>query len=336
MTLERADDNFVVRIGLGTPKSDFLLLFDTGSDVTWVPCQGSNAQNSNFDPSSSSTFSRARCDIPPCGYNITYADGSYSVGYFANDTLTISPTEVYQNFIFGCAQNIGGYFGGAIGVLGMGPGDYSLLPQTEDNYLNVFCYCLPATESSTGYLVFGVQAFETCQPDTNKMIEIIGSPNQNQYFVNLIGITIGQRRLGISSNVSSSLKTIVDSGTTITRLPAMFYSELKFAFRELMSGYPLVSPSGILDTCYDLEGYNNWTPPTMVLHFADSIDVDLDQSAVTKREINSHKVCLAFAESRNADDLIIIGNQQQLELPIFYALSTGPQKLAFGTGGCTN
>ncbi|KAF3781125.1 ASPARTIC PROTEASE IN GUARD CELL 1 protein [Nymphaea thermarum] len=30
---------FIVKIGLGTPKEDFLVLFDTGSDVTWLQCE---------------------------------------------------------------------------------------------------------------------------------------------------------------------------------------------------------------------------------------------------------------------------------------------------------
>ncbi|CAA7040899.1 unnamed protein product [Microthlaspi erraticum] len=32
-------DNYIVRIGIGTPKQDLSLIFDTGSDLTWIQCR---------------------------------------------------------------------------------------------------------------------------------------------------------------------------------------------------------------------------------------------------------------------------------------------------------
>ena len=31
--------NYIVSVGLGTPKRDFLVVFDTGSDTTWAQCE---------------------------------------------------------------------------------------------------------------------------------------------------------------------------------------------------------------------------------------------------------------------------------------------------------
>ena len=46
--------NYVVVVGLGTPKRDLSLVFDTGSDLTWTqcePCAGScyKQQDAIFD-----------------------------------------------------------------------------------------------------------------------------------------------------------------------------------------------------------------------------------------------------------------------------------------------
>ncbi|KAJ9167622.1 hypothetical protein P3X46_019239 [Hevea brasiliensis] len=334
----RGDGNFLVTVGVGTPKRDFTLLFDTGSDATWIQCEpcsaGCNHQIPIFYPSSSSSFSNAICNIT-CDYSMNYHDGTYSSGYYVVDTLTIQ-SDLHPNFIFGCAQKIHGDFGGAVGLLGVGPGNLSLVAQTDTGYFRVFCYCLPASENSAGYLSFGVQAFENCQPDENKLIPISLGLNQNaySYFVTLTGITIGQQRLDISGNVSSPLKAIIDSGTSISRLPFSLYSALRQAFRRLMSQYPTASPSQNFDTCYNLEGQNNWTPPKMVLHF-EGVDLDLDPSAVTFREKdNNAQVCLAFMANENDSDLTIIGNQQHREMNVFFDISN--QKLAFTSGGCSN
>ncbi|KAJ8763793.1 hypothetical protein K2173_003575 [Erythroxylum novogranatense] len=332
------DGNYVVKLGFGTPTRDFNLLFDTGSDITWIKCQpcfeGCNSGDSIFDPSSSSTYSNATCDSPTCSYRIPYNDDSYAVGDYSKDTLTMTTEDVYSGFVFGCSHNIGGDFGGADGVLGIGQGNYSLMAQTDKNLFRVFCYCLPSTESSTGYLAFGVQAFETCQPDTSQMIPLIFNQNDQDisFFVNLTGITIGDQRLEISSYIQSSVKTKIDSGTVITRLPQPLYLALQSEFARLMSPYPPAPPSQFLNTCYNLERHISWTPPEVVLHFEDYIDVNLDQSAIAIREDEFH-VCLAFAANNGTSELIIIGNQQQRALNVFYDAKT--RKLAFGPG-CTN
>ncbi|GMQ02759.1 hypothetical protein CsSME_00048845 [Camellia sinensis var. sinensis] len=63
--------NYIVRIGLGTPKKDFTLVFDTGSDFTWTqcqPCLGSCYQQQEpiYDPSLSSTYINITCSSQQC------------------------------------------------------------------------------------------------------------------------------------------------------------------------------------------------------------------------------------------------------------------------------
>ncbi|CAI0376577.1 unnamed protein product [Linum tenue] len=333
--------SYVVTVGFGTPKVDFPLLFDTGSDVSWVYChscsQGCSPGSPTFNPSLSSTSSSVPCKA--CDYTVEYHDRSQSIGVYARDTISLADTESQEGFIFGCAEKVSGDFGRTAGVLGLGQGQFSLLAQTDPNLFSIFCYCLPPTDSGTGVLWFGVQAMESCRPGASKMISLVVDPNNNgltNYFVKFTGITIGSQRLDFNSLVSSPMSTIIDSGTVVTRLPPAVYSALRAAFRGMMSGYPAAEPTNLLDTCYNLEGREqDWTPPTMVMHFEDSVDVGLDPSAVTLREgdgESASRVCLAFAGNGDENELTIIGTQQHRGLRVYYDING--QKLAFAAGGC--
>ncbi|XP_031276340.1 aspartyl protease family protein At5g10770-like [Pistacia vera] len=203
--------NFVVMVGFGTPKQDYPFIFDTGSDVTWMQCKlcSVNCQQtaSIYNPAESSTFSNATCSSSPsCNYSINYEDGSYTEGYYIRDTLTVVPNEVFPNFVFGCGQNIShNKFGRAAVLLGLGQkGSNTLLSQKNSKFRKTFCYCLPAADSSRGYLWFGPQSLEACQ--TSKFTPLVTGPRDSTfYFVNLIGITFGELRLNVSSYFQSSL-----------------------------------------------------------------------------------------------------------------------------------
>ncbi|GJR85743.1 aspartyl protease family protein-like protein [Tanacetum coccineum] len=170
--------NYIVTVGLGTPKKDMSLIFDTGSDLTWTqcqPCVGScyRQQEPIFAPSASTTYKnisctstecsgltsatghRPRCSSSTCVYAIQYGDRSFSVGFYATDKLTLTSKDVIGNFYFGCGQDNEGLFRGAAGLMGLGRDKLSLVSQAAKKYGKVFSYCLPSTASSTGYLTFG-------------------------------------------------------------------------------------------------------------------------------------------------------------------------------------
>lgn len=63
--------NYIVTVGLGMPKKDLSLIFDTGSDLTWTQCQPCarscyNQRETIFDPSKSSTYSNISCTSAEC------------------------------------------------------------------------------------------------------------------------------------------------------------------------------------------------------------------------------------------------------------------------------
>ncbi|CAM9003306.1 unnamed protein product [Rhodiola kirilowii] len=328
--------NFVVSVGFGTPIQEFTMIFDTGSKLTWIqcaPCSNTSCypqQDPLYDPSASVTYSNATCEhSPSCEYYIDYSDKSSSSGHLVRDTLTLTtPSDTYSNFVFGCGEANQGNFGTAAGVLGFGSDSdpLSFLSQTAGNSGLIFCYCLPAADGSNGHLSFGSEALSTCSSDIyTSLIQYRNSPSF--YYITLNGITLGGQQLEISP-----FRTIIDSGTVITRLPPSIYSALRSTFMQQMSQYPIAPPlPPLMDTCYNLTAYANFTAPEIVLQLEKSREVRLDPSAVVWIE-SSSQVCLAFAGNKQETDQAIIGNHQQRTLNILYDIRA--MELAFGSQGC--
>ncbi|XP_043725769.1 aspartyl protease family protein At5g10770-like [Telopea speciosissima] len=345
--------NYVVNIGIGTPKQEFTVIFDTGSDLTWIQCQPCVVQcysqkDTIFNPSSSSTYSNISCGSNACKqlqsatgnsrscstaciYQIAYGDGSYSVGYFARDKLTLSSSDVFPKFRFGCGENNNGLFGTADGLLGLGRNKVSTVSQTATTYGKNFSYCLPSSTSSTGFLAFGSQAGSASSIASYTPL-ITNSTYPSFYFLNMTGISVGGKDLAISPSVFTTSGTIIDSGTVITRLAPAAYSPLKSAFSEGMTQYPTAPAYSILDTCYNLTGYSTVTVPNIVLHFGGGTDLNVDISGILV-QASSYQYCLAFAGNSADTDLGILGNMQQHTFEVFYNVVGG--KLGFGAGACS-
>ena len=63
--------NYFVTVGLGTPKNELSLVFDTGSDLTWTQCRPCakfcyNQTEPIFDPSKSTSYVNVLCNSPEC------------------------------------------------------------------------------------------------------------------------------------------------------------------------------------------------------------------------------------------------------------------------------
>uniref|UniRef100_A0A2N9F2R8 Peptidase A1 domain-containing protein n=1 Tax=Fagus sylvatica TaxID=28930 RepID=A0A2N9F2R8_FAGSY len=318
--------SYIVTVGFGTPKRDLRLVFDTGSDLTWTQCKPCavcyNQLDPIFDPHKSTSYTNIPCPTPLCSqltsatgsprqcsssskckYLVAYGDGSYTLGYFSKERLTItSSSDVVDNFIFGCGQDNEGLFNGIAGLLGIGRGQVSIVQQAAQKYGRFFSYCVPSTSSSTGYLTFGKGNGVSKTLKFTPLLVLSQGPSF--YGLNLIGISVGGRRLLIPTSIFSTAGTIIDSGTVITRLPPMAYNALRTAFRELMHNYPMTSPvSSLLDTCYDLS------------------------------KSNQFQACLAFAGNGNPRDIAILGNVQPRGLEVAYDVVGG--RIGFRSGGCS-
>ncbi|KAG5563113.1 hypothetical protein RHGRI_005757 [Rhododendron griersonianum] len=340
--------NYIVTLGLGTPKKDLTLIFDTGSDVTWIQCQPCiscyQQQEPIFNPSGSQTYKNLSCTTPQCSqldisdctiatktchYSVLYGDGSFTIGHYANETLTLTPSDVFPGFAFGCGLNNTGLFTGAAGLLGLGRGPPSLVTQTASKYGSYFSYCLPTLSSSSGTLVFGKDG-GTTNSASIKYTPLL-SNGRSYYFIEVTGIKVAGELLPISQSVFSSSGTIIDSGTVITRLQPTAYDALRTRFRQLMMNYTMTQGVSLFDTCYDFNGRDTVEVPTISFLFAGDIEVPIALEGILYN-VGPSRSCLAFAGNRDASYAGIFGNVQQQTLDVVYDVAGG--KLGFGIGGC--
>ncbi|XVF89437.1 hypothetical protein PTKIN_Ptkin19aG0130100 [Pterospermum kingtungense] len=283
--------NYIVTVGLGTPKKDLSLIFDTGSDLTWTQCQPCvkscyKQQDPIFVPSQSSTYSNISCNSTVCNslasatgikpgcssstclYAILYGDNSFSIGFFAKETLTLTSKDVFPNFFFGCGQDNEGLFRCSAGLLGLGRDKLSLPSQTASKYNEVFSYCLPSSRNTAGFLSFGDVGLSKSVKFTTISAKSQGT---SFYGVDITGISVGGKKLPISASVFTTAGAVIDSGTVITRLPAAAYAALKSAFGQGMSKYPPAKAFSNLDTCYDFRNYTTVSVPTISFFFSGDV-----------------------------------------------------------------
>jgi len=331
---------YVVTIGIGSPERDLTVVLDTGSDLTWVQCQPCESCYSQkeplFQPRESITYEEIECADQECFmmsggtttcvgtaciYRVDYGDDSFSSGYLARESITLSPNstsfDTLTGVLFGCGALWNGGFGASrvAGILGLGQGASSVVSQTSALYNGVFSYCLPPRGSSTGYLAFGTAPL---QPNI-RFTPLVSNPTANPsfYSVELTGIAVAGRSLPIAPSAFAA-GTIVDSGTVVTRLPPDAYAALRAEFRRQMRGrYPVASPTGrVLDTCYDVTGHDEVVVPSVALLFGGGARLDVDASGILA----------------DPGSLSIIGNMQQRAHTMVFDVDGG--RVGFGANGC--
>eukprot|EP01018_Ginkgo_biloba_P006231 Gb_36924 [translate_table: standard] len=352
--------NYIVTAGFGTPAKKFLLTIDTGSDVTWMQCQPCSDQDACysqvdpiFNPKQSSSYKRLGClssqclaltgatgSLFPCStsgcvYEVRYGDGSTSEGDFSQETLTLA-SDSFPNFAFGCGHTNTGLFKASAGLLGLGRNQLSFPSQSASKYGGQFSYCLPDFSSAqgSGSLSLGQGSI----PSSASFTPLLSNPAASSfYFLGLTDISVGGERLflspGLFQPTSGGGGTIIDSGTVITRLTQTAYDALKAAFRKKTAHLPSADRFSILDTCYNLAGYNRVQIPTITFHFQGNANVDVNGIGilVSVSDDGSH-VCLAFASA--SDDLSIIGNFQQQRFRIAY--DTRTKRIGFAPQSCSH
>ena len=158
------------------------------------------------------------------------------------------------------------------------------------------------------------------------------SLGQSFYGLNLIGISMGGLRLSIPTSVFSTVGTIIDSGTVITRLPPTAYNALRTTFRKMMRNYRMTSSSMLLfNTCYDLSKSQSVSIPHISFFFFNGdVSVDLEKVGVLVM-LSQTKACLAYAGNSNPSEIAVFGNEQQKGLEVVYDVVGG--RIGFRPGG---
>ncbi|XP_027107225.1 aspartyl protease AED3 [Coffea arabica] len=314
---------YIVRVKVGTPAQTLLVAMDTSNDAGWVPCNGCVGCGSTvFESTKSTTFKNvgcgsAQCQQVPgpsclgsiCSFNLTYG-GSTIAANLSQDTIRLAADPV-PNYTFGCIQKATGSSVPPQGLLGLGRGPLSLLSQTQNLYQSTFSYCLPSFRSLnfSGSLRLGPNS----QPKNIKYTQLLRNPRRSSlYYVNLIGIKVGRRVVGIPAealafNPTTGAGTVIDSGTVFTRLVQPAYIAVRDEFRRRM-GNAVVSSLGGFDTCYTVPV----TVPTLTFMFS-GMNVTLPQDNFLIHSTAGSITCLAMAEApTNVNSVLnVIANLQQ-------------------------
>ncbi|GER54121.1 eukaryotic aspartyl protease family protein [Striga asiatica] len=342
--------NYIVTITLGGRSSTVIL--DTGSDLTWLQCHPCRLCHSQpeplYDPSNSPTYEPVPCSSqscnsllsatgssgicpknggPTCNYAVTYGDGSYTRGDLAKDDLVLG-SDKFPGFVFGCGRENKGLFGSASGLIGLGRSELSLVSQTYGEFGGIFSYCLPDSLNS-GSLILGngTPFYKNTTP-----ISYAGLVQNNPrfgsfYALNLTGIRIGGVWIGLGDEV------IVDSGTVVTRVKPSIYAGVRDEFVRQFSGYPRAPGFSILDTCFDLSGFEEVSVPSLEMWFEGGGWMGVDVSGMFYFvKGDRSQVCLAIASLAYESEVGIIGNYQQRNLRVLY--DTKEMRLGFAKETC--
>ncbi|KAH6787825.1 hypothetical protein C2S52_007377 [Perilla frutescens var. hirtella] len=349
--------NYYTKIGLGTPPTYYPVVVDTGSSLSWIqcaPCLGYCHPQVGplFNPSASDTYQILSCDTNECTslkdatlnspmctssdkcvYTATYGDQSFSQGYLSKDSLTFGAASL-PSFVFGCGENNDGLFGKSAGLFGLAKNSLSMLSQLSTKYGKAFSYCLPTSSplgktGGGGYLSIG-----TGSSSAYKFTPMLSdSSDSTLYFLKLSAISVSGKPLGVAAS-GYSVPTIIDSGTTISRLSSPVYTALREELVKVISSkYKLTEGFSILDACFvgSADEIAGVVPPVALI-FQGGAELKLEPQNVII-EVEKGTTCLSFAGNSNLRDSIsIIGNQQQQTFDIVYDI-TG-SRIGFAAGGC--
>ncbi|KAL2546381.1 Eukaryotic aspartyl protease family protein [Forsythia ovata] len=337
---------YFCRVGIGHPPSQAYMVLDTGSDVNWVqcaPCADCYQQaDPIFDPLSSSSFSQLTCgtqqcrslDVSECHnnnclYEVSYGDGSYTVGDFVTETITFGGSASVNNVAIGCGHNNEGLFVGAAGLIGLGGGSLSFPSQIN---ASSFSYCLVDRDSDSASTL----EFDSAIPPYAVTAPLVRNPKLETYrYVELTGISVAGDLLPIPPstfqlNDNGDGGIIVDSGTAVTRLQTDAYNSLRDAFVKGTKNLPTTNGVALFDTCYDLRSMKSVEVPTVSFHFSNAKELALPAKNYLIPVDSSGTFCLAFAPTSSS--LGIIGNVQQQGTRVSFDLANS--LIGFSSNKC--
>ncbi|KAI9086911.1 hypothetical protein K1719_031072 [Acacia pycnantha] len=343
--------DYLMKISVGTnPTVERLATADTGSDLIWFqcsPCTQCNRQNAPFfDPQSSSTYEALQCNsdycnalfkyifpdqYPPCGessnecvYYYSYADNSSTTGELATETISFGTSDdgnsqgvSFPNTVFGCGYNNNATFGVYdTGLVGLGQGNLSLVSQIG---YRKFSYCLPPFSSqkqTTTKLRFGGEATISGNGLVSTPL-ISSSRSQTYYYLNLEGITIGQKKVSLPTNRSDG-NIIIDSGTTLTTLPSSSYDQVEALVKQAIGADQFIVQIENYNLCYSNANSVQQNVPYFEVHFTGA-DLSLKpQNLFRFLPVNGVDVmCFAMFPTEGQP---IYGNVAQIDFEVGYDL----------------
>lgn len=279
----RHNVSLTVSLTVGTPPQNVSMVLDTGSELSWLPCNKTGNHPTIFDPTRSSSYSPIPCSssictnrtrdfsIPTscdsdnlCHAVLSYADASSSEGNLASDVFQTGSSGI-SGLVFGCMDSVSNSNSDqdsvSAGLMGMNRGSLSFISQMG---FQKFSYCISGTDLS-GLLLLGDANFTRLLPLNYTPLIQISTPlpyfDRVAYTVQLQGIKVSDKLLPLPKSVlvpdhTGAGQTMIDSGTQFTFLLGPVYTALKSEFLNQTSGVLRVLEDenfvfqGAMDLCY--------------------------------------------------------------------------------------
>ena len=336
-----------MKIFIGNPPLESLVIVDTASDLTWVQCQPCvqcyPQDPPIFDPKNSPTnklqncyshacqllFIRACGDSHECKFDEKYGDSSESAGELVSDTISFGTNSIaYPDFLFGCGHyNVGMFKRAASGLAGLGRGLVSLVSQLGNQIGHKFSYCLNSPYSrgpTTSKLKFGSESTISSEGLVTVPLAI-GQNLNTAYYLTLEGVSIGSSKM----QPDDESYIIVDAATILTMLESSFYDKVLSAVLTYVARPSVLDPPKPYNLCYD-EGSGEFPFPDITFHFGGAnIGLKLQRYHTFGRLRNL--ICLLMVP--NNGGYSIVGNMAQVNFEVQYDLEGN--KVSFAPADCT-
>jgi len=314
----------------------FELEVDTGSVPTYLPCKGCTRERCGshlhqyYDYDRSSDFERLNCSSRAedaalctaihradcqsdgtCGYSVHYLDNGSSVGYVARDTFFFDGAIADTTLAFGCetAAENGILTSKKDGLVGFGHGVYTLHAQLAKAGAingNTFGICGEGFDSTLGLITLGKFDFGGGLPPLGQTPLL---RNRRQDLV----VRAHHWKLGdIIIASSSSVDTVLDSGTTFTYVPSAMYADFKQRLETAVnaSGLRRVDGHGSYsvdpdeDICFggtralNAHTLSKWFP-TLTIVYQPNVTLYLQpENYVYRHRTDRHAFCLGIFDGQ--------------------------------------
>ncbi|KAF3661072.1 hypothetical protein T459_03821 [Capsicum annuum] len=215
-----------MKISIGTPAIDAFVILDTGGHLTWIQCEPCvecfKQLTPIFNPKNRSSYETVSCNTKlcqqvwslvnnnTCNYEVTYADGSATLGDLSVETFRFASTSgkhvSIPKIAFGCGHNNSGFSNTTSGLIGLAGGDVSIVNQMHQEIKGKFSYCLIRVEllsidsNATSHISFGDNAVVSGPGVVSTPL----IPGQSLYFLILESISNGNKILPFKSSKISS------------------------------------------------------------------------------------------------------------------------------------
>lgn len=314
----------------------FELEVDTGSVPTYLPCKGctreSCGQHRYYDYTRSSDFERLDCSSRAedaafcaaaahancqsegtCGYSIRYLGNGSSVGYVVRDKFFFDGSIADTKLAFGCETAADNDILRRGGLVGFGHGAFTFHAQLAKAGTingNAFGICDEGFDSTLGLITLGKFDFGASLPPLGRTPLLLSQ--RTDLLVRTHHWKLGDEIVASSSSVD----TLLDSGTVFTYVPSAMYNDLKQRLETAVtaSGLRRVGGHGSYsvdpdeDICFggardlNVHTLSEWFP-SLTIVYEPNLTLNLrPENYIYRHRTDRHAFCLGIFDGQKDRD----------------------------------